>query len=1102
MHLRSRLPILLSAVFLLFTVFLTAQETRLFRQPNLGPDRIAFVHGGDVWTADKTGKDVRRITSTPAVEEHPHFSPDGKWLAFTSNRAGGTAVYVVDAGGGMPNKLTWHPSGASVRGWTPDGDRILLASTRNTAPVPYNRLWTVTATGGTPELLHQQWGYDGSFSADGKLIALDKMSRWDGEWRNYKGGQNTPLIILDPATGEETLLPHDKTTDVQPNWMDGEVFFLSDRDWTMNVWAYNVKTKAVRQVTKFKATDAKWLDARDGNLIVEQAGYLHLVDPENGKASKLSISVVGDFPWAATGWEDVSKRASSISLSPTGKRAVMEARGDVFTVPIDKGDARNLTHSSGAADRAPLWSPKGDQLAWFSDEDGTGYALYLTDQTGRGDRRKISIGASKMAWTPAWSPDGKMIAFVDDDIRLQVIDVEAGTLKTVDTGTSNLDRQRTAPVWSPDSRYLAYVKSADNNFRQLMSWDSENGKIEALTNTFADAFSPAWDRDKKHLYFLASTNTALGSGWANTSSIQAEPSYAAYVMVLRNDEDSPFIPESDEEKVKEEKEEGDEDEEDKGEDAGAEKKDEEAKDDKNGKAEEEKDEGVRIDFDGLERRIIALPVDRGNYVGTEAGPAGTLFLARAREDSPGSALMKFTLKDRKAKEFASGVRSFSVSADGKKILVRTMSGWKVAGTGGANAKSGESLRPKLMMKLDRMAEWKQMFEEAWRYERDYFYDPELHGRDWNKVYERYAPLVPHIRHRADLTYILDQVNGELSVGHSFVFGGDFPDTEPSRVGLLGADLEVANGRWRIARIYTTESWNPGLSSPLDRPGLDVKAGSYLVGINGRELKSEDNPYEFLDGTRGEQTVLHVNDAPAFQDNREVTVEPIRSENALRQRAWVEDNRRLVDELSGGKLAYIWVPNTSGAGFVNFNRYYFAQQDKLGAVIDERFNGGGLLDDYMVDLMTRSLRAAVTNEVPGGKSFRLPAGILGPKVLLINERAGSGGDFFPWVFRQQKAGKLIGATTWGGLVKSSVHYGLVDGGALTAPDNAVFDPVSGKYIGENVGIPPDIAVRQDAKALAAGKDPQLERGVKELMEMLKGVKVNPAARPAHPTPAKQ
>ena len=490
----------------------------------------------------------------------------------------------------------------------------------------------------------------------------------------------------------------------------------------------------------------------------------------------------------------------------------------------------------------------------------------------------------------------------------------------------------------------------------------------------------------------------------------------------------------------------------------------------------------------------------GNYYATAAGPEGTLFLAQRRKDSPGGLLKKFTLKEREAKEFASGLREFSVSGDGKMILVRTMQGWTVAKTGGASTKGGESLKPQLKMKLDRLAEWKQMFEEAWRYERDYFYDPGMHGRDWQQVYERYAPLVEHVRHRADLSYILDQVNGELSVGHSFVFGGDMPETETSQVGLLGADLSVENGRWRVQRIYTTESWNPRLSSPLDRPGLEVSEGTYLVGINGRELTAADNPYEYLDGTAGRQTILHLSDDPQFDGHREETVVPIRSEYALRQRGWVEDNRRRVDELSDGKLAYVWVPNTSGSGFVNFNRYFFAQQDKLGAVIDERFNGGGLLDDYMVDLMTRQPRAAITNEVKDGKSFLLPAGILGPKVLLINERAGSGGDFFPWVFRQQQAGPLIGATTWGGLVKSSVHYGLVDGGALTAPDNAVFDPVKGEYIGENVGIAPDIPVRQDAQALSAGRDPQLERGVAELLKMLEGKKELDLGRPEYPRPA--
>ena len=427
-------------------------------------------------------------------------------------------------------------------------------------------------------------------------------------------------------------------------------------------------------------------------------------------------------------------------------------------------------------------------------------------------------------------------------------------------------------------------------------------------------------------------------------------------------------------------------------------------------------------------------------------------------------------------------------------------GWSVAGTAGPNGDGGESVSMTLKMKLDRLEEWKQIFEETWRYERDYFYASNLHGRDWDRVYKRYAPLVPFIRHRTDLTYIMDQIGGELSVGHSFVGGGDYPETDRSMVGLLGADLVADKGYWKIDRIYTTESWNPGLSGPLDRPGLDIEEGYYLVGVNGKELTAEDNPFEFLDGTAGVQTSLQINSKASFEGSWEEVVEPIRNEYSLRQRAWVEDNRRMVDELSGGKLAYIWVPNTGGPGMESFNRYFFAQQDKQGAVIDERFNGGGLLDDYMVDLMTRELRAAVTNDIEGGKHLALPAGILGPKALLINELAGSGGDFFPWIFRHQNAGPIIGARTWGGLVASSVHYLMVDGGRITAPSSAVFDPIENEYIGENIGIHPDIDVRMDAKSVSEGRDPQIERAVKELLKMLENEAPLEIKKPPFNTPA--
>jgi tricorn protease len=1076
--------------FLLATLATFAQGTRLLRQPTLSKTHIAFTHGGDVWVSNLATQQTTRLTSTAAVESNPHFSPDGKTIAFTSNRSGSTAVYTVPVTGGTPTRLTWHPGGASVKGWTRDGKNILYASMRETAPSSYNRLWTVSKDGGPSRLITKQWGFDGSFSPDGKQIILDRVTRWDVEWRDYRGGQNTPLVILDLKNFDEKLLPNNHETDIQPLWLGNTIYFLSDRDFVSNIWSYSTDTKELKQITTFKGADVKWLDGEGNQLAFEREGYLHLLDLATGKSTQLEISLIGDYPWAETKWEDVSKSARSASLSPTGKRAIFEARGEIFTVPAEHGDTRNITQSSGEADRTPIWSPNGDKLAWFSDKGGKGYSLLIGDQEGLTEAKSFSIGESKLGWEPTWSPDGKYIAFTDDDVRIRVINLETEEIKTIDTGGTNMERGDMGLTWSPDSKWLAYAKSASNNFRQITIWSAENNSINKVTNTFADAFSPAWDLDKKHFYFLASTNLALGSGWANTSSMTADANYSVYIVNLQKDEESPFKLRSDEEEVKESKTDADE----KNQEEDKEKKDEEKDKD------EKKDESIKIDFEDIASRTIDLPMPKRNYRQILAGPAGSVFIGESVPNSSGLTLQKFTLKDREAKEFISGVRNVSVSVDGKKMLAQSGASWKIMDTGGASGKEGKAIKVSLKMKLDRSLEWNQIFEEAWRYERDYFYDPNMHGRDWNKVHERYAPLVKHIKHRADLTYILDQVNGELSVGHSFVMGGDYPETESNSVGLLGADLVAEQNYWKIQRIFTTEDWNPELSSPLDEPGLKVEEGNFLVGINGNEITSNDDPFQFLDGTSGVQTILHINNKANFMEAWTITVKPIRSENALRQRTWVEDNRRKVDELSDGKLAYIWVPNTSGPGFVSFNRYFFAQQDKLGAVIDERFNGGGLLDDYMVDLMTRSLRAGLSNEVPNGKPFRLPAGILGPKVLLINEQAGSGGDFFPWVFRQQNAGPLIGATTWGGLVKSSVHYSLVDGGALTAPDNAVFDPINNKWIAENEGVAPDIPVRQDAKSLENNIDPQLERAVKEVLKKIEEQGTIQVSPPPFPTPA--
>ncbi len=1047
-----------------------AQGTRLLRQPAISNTSLAFEYGGDIWVTNKNGGDAKRITSTGAVEGNPHFSPDGQWLTFNSNRAGIPAVYVVAAQGGTPKRLSWYPAPSFPRGWSPDGKNVIYASTRESAPTAYSRMWTVPVKGGPATLLPAPWAFDGNYSPDGSQLAVDRVSRWDVEWRHYRGGQNTALQILDLKTLSEQSIPSEGSMDTHPIWMNDEIFFLSDRDFIMNVWAYKPSTKAIRAITHLKNGDIKWLESNGKELVYEHHGYLHLLDPASGKSKQLEINVTGDFPWAETRSENVTNQATNASLSPTGKRILLEARGEVFTVPVENGDPRNLTQSSGAADRRPIWSPDGKQIAWFSDKEGEAYALYVTDQEGIKTPRKIALGESKLSWEPTWSPDGKYIAFTDNAVRVKVVELAGGTITTADIGGTNLDRGNMGLTWSPDSKWLAYIKSAPNNFRNVMLWSVDSKKSTALSDPMADAISPAWDLNGRYLYFLASTNVALGSGWANTSSQNARPSFAAYLTILRKDDPNPFPLKTDEEP------------------------------DSTSKPPAKKDTSkvklIKIDWEQLDRRIIAMPVPTGSYDGMLSGPKGSVLLIS------GPTLSKYIVEDKKMEELVKTGSDYAVSANGEKVLFKSGAAWRVVSTAKAPSPTEGNVAMNLRTELNRPEEWKQVFNEAWRYQRDYFYDRGMHGRDWKDVWEFYSPMAAHIKHRTDLTYLLDQLGGETSVGHSFVFGGDFPGLDTSRAGVLGADLVAAEGRWKIRRIFTTESWNPGIVAPLAQPNLKVAEGDYIIAINGKNLDAGDDPYQLLNGLAKMQTILTVNNKPSAEGAWTIRVQPSENENALRQLAWVEDNRRKVDELSKGKLAYVWVPNTGGAGFNSFNRYYFAQQDKEGAVIDERFNGGGLLDDYMVDLMVRRLRAAITNEVPGGKAMRLPAGILGPKVLLINELAGSGGDFFPWVFRQQKVGPLIGTRTWGGLVKSSVHYQFIDGGAMTAPDNGIFDPVAKKWVGENTGIAPDMEQKITAAAVAKGRDLQLEKGVEEALRLLQKEPRPEVTYPPYSTPGKR
>ena len=1070
----------------------SAQGTRLLRQPAVSRDLVAFEYGSDLWVVARNGGQARRLTATPGVETEPQFSPDGSKIAFTATVAGNTDVYVVPTTGGDPKRLTYHPGLDAVRGWTPDGRRVVFASDRDTAPHAHFRLWTIEVNSGMPEPLPMPRAYTGVFSPDGQRVAYEEFSvamfpPWAqnqaSQWRHYRGGRTHPIRVMKVADYTVEQLPWSNSNDTTPMWLGNTVYFLSDRNHTVNLFAYRSDTKALTQLTRHEDFDIMSASAGSDAIVYEQAGYIHLVDTKTGQSRQLAIEVTGDFPWARPQFKKVAGMIRSAMLSPTGIRAVFEARGDIFTVPAEKGDYRNLTQSSGAHDRSPVWSPDGAQLAWFSDVSGE-YQLMIGDPTGITKPRALALPSAAFFSNLAWSPDGKAMLFQDNHLNLFTLDVTSGRSQRIDTDAYYDPSHQPDAAWSPDSKWIAYSKVLDSHMRAVFVYSIADGKAFQLTDGMSDSISPAFDAGGKYLYFLASTDYGPRTGWLEMSSLDRPVRRAIYLAVLTANEPSPLLPET-------------------GDEPHAEPRPDPAAKPPTGPV------AVRIDIAGIGQRILALKVPAGDYTDLTAGAPGVIFYAEpmvpgGAGPGGGSRLQRYQLKERAAAPFLEGIRAYTLSADKKKLLYQAGGGpsggrWGIVSTDKpAKVGDGPINVAQLETLVDPRAEWAQIFRETWRVQREFFYDAKMHGADWQAVYDRYRPLVEHVAHRSDLAYLIATVGGELTVGHSYLTGsGDMPGEDPVSVGLLGADFAIENGHYRIRRIYTGENWNPELQAPLSAPGIQIAEGDYLLEVNGRSLAPTTNLYGAFEGTAGRQTLIRVNKTPSVEGSRVLTVVPVASDQGLRTRAWIEANRRRVDELSGGRLAYVWLPNTGGGGYSYFTRYYYSQQQKDGAIIDERYNQGGMVADYIVNELDRKLLGYFA--LRDGKTSTSPtAGIYGPKVMIINESAGSGGDALPYYFRLRKIGPLVGTRTWGGLVGKRTWGGLVhtadtppfvDGGSAIAPRGGFFAR-DGKWAVENEGVAPDIDVENTPKEVIAGRDPQLERAVVEALKLLKA---NPGDR---------
>jgi tricorn protease len=1082
----------LLAVFVLALIAgsAVADQTLLLRQPDISANHLTFVYAGDLWIANRDGAEPRRLTTSPAGENTPCFSPDGSLIAFAASYENNVDVYVVSVDGGQPRRLTWHPGPDIPTGWTADGRSVAMVSFRETDHGRSGQLYHVALDGGLPDKQMEARFFRGVYDdTDSKLAYIAFGSGYNGlfggwsGWKGYRGGTVPEVHIMDLDAQSVVTIPGMNATNFNPLWLGGQLYFISDRENELyNLFRYDEASGAVVKISDENLWDVRSAGGHGSVIVYESGGRLKSLDVAAGTTTEIVVDIDPDLPQLRTQWKEAGQTIQHVDISPSGKRAIITARGEVFTVPVKDGSTRNITSTGDQREYTALWSPDGGQVAYVVDSR-QGQHLVIEDQAGMGETRELKLGPyfyELMAWGGG---EKARILFQDNHNSLYAMEVDNGKIRKIATGTR---REDIGAAISADGQWLAYTFEQPNYHRDLMLLEFSSGKEFTLTDGAADVADPAFSPDGQYLYFAASTNSGPLQVGLNMTSQERPYRAGLYAVVLAADGDSPVLPSSGDEEAKED----------------------DADKDKDKDDDEEEADEMRIDLEGITSRIVALPVAERNYRNLAVGDDGNLYYVQAVQpggsvEPPGgrtateNALVRFDFEEKEAESVLTGVNGFTVSADGKHMIIRKVSGSL------AVAEIGPSMEPKdlnlsgLRIRVDPRREWALIFDEAWRMEKEYFYDPNMHGLDWDAVYDRYRPLVKHAGRREDLNALMVEMIAEMQVGHNRVGGGDTHREDGISTGLLGANFRIDEGRYQLTRVYTGETWNPFFAGPLATPGNEAREGDYILAINGHDLTAKDNIFQFLQGTAGDQLALKVGPRADGRDARDIVIEPVTDERMMRLWRWIENNRRLVSEATDGRVGYVYLPNTAGAGYTFFNRMFFAQMDKEAMIIDERSNAGGQAANYITDVLSRKHLSGWKDR--DGETYNTPAGAIhGPKVMLIDQDAGSGGDYLPYSFRQLGIGTLIGTRTWGGLIGIFANPLLTDGGVVTVPFFRFYN-ADGQWTVENQGVAPDIEVALDPIATNKGQDSQLERAIAEVMSQLETLGNSaPPGMPPFPT----